>query len=147
VASFGKARILDLADTTWNVEKQLVCPASRLGPVDLLMVSHHGSELSSSPQLLAATAARVALVANGPMKGGDKVVLEALRDAPSHPVVWQAHAAVRSPEADRPKDYIANLAEGPDAGHAIKAWISADGAIRVTNGRQGFTENYPPARR
>ena len=43
----------------------LLCPADRLGRADLLIVSHHGSRLSTSPQLFAALAPRVALMGKG----------------------------------------------------------------------------------
>lgn len=144
VATYGKARILDLADLTWNQEKALVCPTNMMGPSDVLIVSHHGSALSSSPPLIAAVAPRVALLANGARKGGDKVVLDTLKAAASKPVVWQSHFATREPDGNRPADYIANLDTWPDAGHSIEAEISKDGTIKVVNARNGFTETYRP---
>lgn len=143
VASYGKARILDLADLTLDQEKQLVCPANRLGKIDVLLVSHHGTALSTGPALLAATTPRVALMANGARKGGDKAVFENLAAAPSKPAVWQLHGATRSPEADRPADYIANPLATPDGGYAVSVQVSPDGTVRVTNARNGFSETYP----
>jgi hypothetical protein len=146
VATYGKARILDLADTTWDQEKKLVCPANLLGRIDLNIVSHHGSQLSSSPPLIAAIRARVALVANGERKGGDKATFDTLAAEVPKPVVWQVHQATREPEANRPADYIANLDGVPDNRFAIRAEVSKDGTIKVVNARNGFTETYPPAR-
>jgi beta-lactamase superfamily II metal-dependent hydrolase len=146
VATFGKARILDLADTTWDQEKKLVCPANLLGKIDLNIVSHHGSQLSSSPPLIAATAARVALVANGERKGGDKATLDSFASNVPKPVVWQVHQATRDPDANRPADYIANLDGVADNRYAIKAEVSKDGTIKVVNARNGFTETYPPGK-
>ncbi|RAK60651.1 MBL fold metallo-hydrolase [Phenylobacterium hankyongense] len=143
VASYGKARILDLADLTLDQEKQLVCPANRLGRVDVLLVSHHGTALSTGPALLAATAPRVALMANGSRKGGDKEVFENLAAARSKPAVWQLHGATRSPETNRPADYIANPLPTPDGFYAVTALVSPNGAVRVTNARNGFSETYP----
>jgi beta-lactamase superfamily II metal-dependent hydrolase len=147
VASYGKARILDLADLTWDLEKQLVCPTNRLGRIDLLLVSHHGSDLSNSAPLLAATAPRVALVANGARKGGDRPVLERLKAAPSAPAVWQLHFATRAAEANAPERYIANLDGQPDAGALLEAQVSKDGAVTVVNSRNGARETYRPSDR
>lgn len=142
VARFGDARILNLADLTWNAEKRLVCPENRLGEVDLLMVSHHGSALSTTPPLLEAIAPRVALMANGAHKGGDEAVLQTLAAARSAPVVWQQHFAVRSPEANAPEPRIANLAVHTDAGHALEVLLWRNRAMRVSNRRNGYSEHY-----
>jgi len=143
VASYGKARILNLADLTWDVEKQLVCPVNQIGPIDLLVVSHHGSDLSNTPTLLTATAPRVALVGNGARKGGDKPVLDRLKAAPSQPAVWQVHHATRSAEANTAERQIANLVEGPeDRNYLLHAEIDQAGAITVVNDRNGARETY-----
>lgn len=147
VASWGKARILNLSDLTWDVEKDLVCPANRLGKIDLMVVSHHGSDLSNTPTLFAATVPRVALVGNGSRKGGDGPVLERLAAAPSKPAVWQVHFATRTPEANVAAERIANLDVQPDAGHLLSAEVTKAGAITVVNGRTGARETYRPARR
>jgi len=55
--TYGKFRMLDLGDLTWNKEKDLVCPVNKIGPVDLYVVSHHGLAQSGSPQLLHAISA------------------------------------------------------------------------------------------
>jgi competence protein ComEC len=142
VATYGKARVLDLADTTWAQELKLVCPANLIGRTDLLIVSHHGTALSSSPPLIAAAAPTVALVANGPRKGGDKAVFDTLAATPSKPAVWQIHQATRDPGANRPADFIANL-DGPvDGGYSLQAWVYKGGAIKVANPRNGFTQTY-----
>ena len=142
VATYGKARVLNLADTTWFIEKRLLCPVNRIGPIDLMVVSHHGAAASNSPQLYDATRPRVALVGNGATKGGDKRVFETLAAAPSSPDVWQLHSATRSPEIDAPADRIANLADAPDMAHPLEALLYRDGAIRVENGRNGFARDY-----
>lgn len=147
VASFGKTRILHMGDATKNIEMALVCPVNKIGPIDLLVVSHHGSGLSSSSQLLGAIAPRVALMGNGPRKGGDKQVFEALAAAPSKPVLWQQHAATRSPEVDRPESYVVNPNGPTDAGLSIEATVSPSGVIKVTNPRNGFSETYQAASR
>jgi beta-lactamase superfamily II metal-dependent hydrolase len=143
VATFGKSRILDLADLTWNEEKQLVCPLNKLGPIDLLLVSHHGSELSNPPPLIEATAPRVALVGNGYRKGGDKSVFETLVSASSKPAIWYGHLATRSPEANPQPARIANETIQPDGAYVLDVSIWKSGRIRVLNGRTGRAEDYP----
>jgi competence protein ComEC len=124
------------------MERQLVCSGDRVGPADLLIVSHHGSSLSSSPALLSVLKPRVAIVENGPKKGGDKVVLERLGQLVPKPAVWQLHAATRSPEADQPAEFIANSSAEGDQAFGISAEVSADGAIRVVNERTGRGQTY-----
>src|SRR5271170_322116 len=52
IITFGKIRILDLGDLTWDKEAELVCPINKLGAVDVFIVSHHGWSQSNSPALL-----------------------------------------------------------------------------------------------
>ena len=143
VASYGKARIVSLADLTADVEIGLVCPVNRLGRADLLIVSHHGSQLSTTPPLLAALQPRVALMANGATKGGDARVFQTIAAAPSHPVVWQLHYATKSPEVNRPAEFIANLEGAEDSGFALDVSVWPDRRMQVTNLRTGQREGYP----
>ena len=139
---WGAARMLGLADTTWNLENELVCPRNRIGPIDLYLVNHHGSELSNSPVFVNAIAPRVALMQNGPRKGGDAAVFDTLRASPRLEGLWQQHAAERSPDRDEPADRIANPASGED-GHTLNAEVARDGTITVTNPRNGYSQTYP----
>src|ERR1700683_2703961 len=50
--TFGKLRVVDLGDLTWDKEMELMCPVNKLGHVDVLVVSHHGLFQSSSPALV-----------------------------------------------------------------------------------------------
>lgn len=144
VASYGEARILNLSDLTWDMELALVCPENRLGRIDLLIVSHHGSDLSNPSPLFAATRPRVALMGNGARKGGDEGVLRRLAAAASAPAVWQSHYSVRAPDANTAETRIANLDGGPDAHHPLTAEVSADGVIVVINSRNQARETYRP---
>lgn len=146
VASYGKARIVSLADLTADVEIGLVCPVNRLGRADLLVVSHHGSQLSTTAPLLAALQPRVALMANGATKGGDARVFQTIAAAPSHPVVWQLHYATKSPEVNRPAEFIANPDGTEDAGYSLDVSVWPDRRMRVTNLRTGQGEYYPAPR-
>ena len=67
---YGKFQFLDLGDLTWNKEIDMVCPVNRLGKVDLLQVNHHGMDLSGAPPFVHSVGARVAVMNNGPRKGG-----------------------------------------------------------------------------
>jgi len=146
VASYGKARIVSLADLTADVEIGLVCPVNRLGRADLLVVSHHGSQLSTTPPLLAALHPRVALMGNGATKGGDARVFQTVAEAPSHPVVWQLHYATKSPEVNRPAQFIANPDAAEDGGFSLDVSVWPDRRMKVTNLRTGYSEDYPAPR-
>ena len=52
VITFGKFRMIDLGDLLWNNEFDLMCPNNPVGPVDLYVVSHHGTDPSGSPALV-----------------------------------------------------------------------------------------------
>ena len=78
--SLGAFQFLNLGDLTPNVQHRLACPASRLGPVDVLQVPHHGSGVA--PQLVWALGPAAAVVANGPRKGGSPIGYEVVSRSP-----------------------------------------------------------------
>src|SRR5215467_3739909 len=80
--TFGKLRILDLGDLTSDKEAQLVCPVNKLGPIDIFVVSHHGSTPSNSREFLNSIAPRVAIMDNGASKGGAPSSWEAVKKSP-----------------------------------------------------------------
>jgi hypothetical protein len=144
VMTFGRARIAALGDLTWNMEKELVCPRDKVGPVDLLVVSHHGSNLSSSPALLHALAPRVAIEDNGPKKGADVETYETVSHSPRLMRLWQLHFAERAgAEHNVPEAYIANPGSSSDMHASLEVAVAKDGAFTVTNDRTGSSENYP----
>ena len=51
VVTFGQFRLAHLGDLTWNKEFDLMCPANRIGTVDLFVASHHGLNVSNSEVL------------------------------------------------------------------------------------------------
>jgi competence protein ComEC len=140
---FGELKILDLGDLTWDKERELMCPNNRLGKVDVLVVSHHGSSQSSSPALVDAIQPTVAIMDNGATKGGSIPVLDLVRHAPGIEALWQLHYSDAGGEAhNTPAEYIANL-DGPDGGNDIELTGSQDGSFTVRNGRTGAEKHYP----
>jgi beta-lactamase superfamily II metal-dependent hydrolase len=140
--TFGKLRILDLGDLTWDKERALMCPDNKLGHVDLLVVSHHGWYQSSSPALVDAITPRVAIMDNGATKGGSTPTLQTFHKDPGLETLWQLHYSEEGGQANNtPEKYIANP-QGPDAGNGIAVEAQPDGKFSVTNLRTNYTQNY-----
>jgi competence protein ComEC len=139
--TYGRFRMLDLADLTWNREKELMCPNDPIGPVDLFMVSHHGNDWSSSPALLAPLHPRVAIMNNGEKKIGAAYVMKALKAMPGLQALYLLHWSVNAPDDNPPDEYIANL-RGTDPGKWVKVSAEKKGTITVTNARTGQSKTY-----
>jgi competence protein ComEC len=139
--TFGKTRILDLGDLTWNKEIELLCPVNKIGKVDLYFVTGHGMDLSSSPPTVALSPV-VALMQNGPTKGGDEAVIKTVTSTPNLGGLWKSHYSIRYPDLNGDPDYIANLDSVPDNGYPIGVDITPRGQITVTNGRNQFSKTY-----
>ena len=140
--SFGKLKLLDLGDLTWAKEMELMCPGNKLGHVDVYVVSHHGWNQSSSPALVNALGARVAIMDNGARKGGSPSVLDTVLKAPGLETLWQLHFSEEGgDESNTDDDYIANL-DGPDNGNFLELTASGDGSFDVLNSRTGATKHY-----
>lgn len=141
---YGDFDFLDAGDLTWNIEHKLVCPARLIGEVDLYQVTHHGTNTSNNLTLLRSVRPTVAIMNNGPRKGGHPDVVRALRALSSLQDAWQVHRNVTSSEEENaPADFIANLEETPDAAHMIT--VSVDAAQRsftVTNQRNQHSKTY-----
>jgi len=141
VITFGKTRILDLGDLTWNKETELLCPANKVGKVDVYFVTGHGMDLSSSPPTEALDPL-VALMQNGPMKGSDAAVINTVDSYPDLQGFWREHYSVRYPDLNGDPNYIANLNQQPDQGYSISVDITPKGTITVTNDRNQFSKVY-----
>ena len=142
--TYGKQHILDLGDLTWDKEMELMCPVNKIGHVDLLVVSHHGWNQSSSPALIDAIGARVAIMDNGAKKGGSPSVWDTLEKAPGLEDLWQLHYSeegglTHNVDAAR----IANL-QGRDTGNYLKVTAFPNGGLEVFNERTGAVKQYPP---
>jgi len=99
VARFGTFDFVDLGDLTWNVEQKLMCPTNRIGVVDLYQVSHHGMDISSSPQLVRSLAPLVAVMNNGATKGGSAATFEVLDTSPGLQALWSLHHVTANDDA------------------------------------------------
>jgi beta-lactamase superfamily II metal-dependent hydrolase len=71
-----------MGDLTWNKEAELMCPINTIGTMDAYLVSHHGSDTSGSEVLVHALEPRVAIMNNGPRKGGSVRTFEILAGTP-----------------------------------------------------------------
>jgi beta-lactamase superfamily II metal-dependent hydrolase len=140
---YGRFRFIDLGDLVWNKLGDLVCPTNMLGQVDAYLVAHHGNGDTNVPAALAAMRPRVAIVNNGPYKGGNPTVLAALRVLPGTDDVWQLHRSARQGDDQTYDPYIANLAmDETDTAAWIRLSARDDGSFSVTNGRTGWTKTY-----
>jgi competence protein ComEC len=144
--TFGKARILDLGDLTWEKELGLVCPVNKLGAVDVFVVSHHGTAGSNSPALLAAIAPRIAIMDNGAAKGGAPVSWDAVKNSPRLEDLWQLHFSGDGGAAHNSADALIANPAGADAGNYLKVSVWADGNLEVFNPRTKASKHYAPVR-
>ena len=138
--AFGRFRMVDLGDLTWNKEQELVCPSNLLGPVDVYLTTHHGVAQSGPAVIVHALKPRVAIMNNGPSKGGAAEAMQIVRSSPGLEDFWQLHYAVAAGAANMPEPMIANLDES--AAHYIKLSAQRDGAFTVTNSRTKETRAY-----
>ena len=142
VIAFGRFRMLDLGDLTWNKEHDLVCPNNLIGPIDLYLTTHHGLDQSGAPVLVHAIQPRVAIMNNGPKKGGSVEAMRTVRSAPGLQDFWQVHYAMDSGDANMPPAMIANLDDSTANG--IDVTVQRDGSFTVTNQRTKESRAYKP---
>jgi competence protein ComEC len=140
VLAFGQFRFLDVGDLSGKPLFDLVCPSDLVGPVDVYLVAHHGGSDAGDPATLAAFRPRVAILNNGPTKGGAAETF-AMLHANTGVDVWQLHRSVNRGVNNFAETQIANLDDSTS--HWIKISASSDGSFRVTNGRTGFSKDYP----
>ena len=139
--TFGRFRLIDLGDLTWNKEHDLVCPNNRLGTVDVYLTTHHGLDQSGAPVLVHALNPRVAVMNNGARKGGSPAAWQVVRSSPALEDLWQLHYAVEGGrDHNVAEPFIANMDESTS--HGIRISARADGSFTVTNGRNGQSKTY-----
>jgi beta-lactamase superfamily II metal-dependent hydrolase len=140
--TYGRFRMLDLGDLTWNKEHDLACPNNLIGKVDVYLTTHHGLNQSGLPALVHAVHPRVAIMNNGARKGGSVDALRSLRAAPGLEDLWQLHYSLDGGAAlNAPEPLLANVDE--TTAHEITIAAQRDGSFVVTNGRNGHTKRYP----
>jgi competence protein ComEC len=170
VVRYGKFRTVDLGDLLWNLEAELACPVNRLGTVDLMLTTHHGTNWSGVPALIYALHPRVVVMNNGTRKGAQLETFQTLQASPGLEDLWQLHWSVNGLlEYNAPGTFIANLespatasavianppappaagVRAPDIGdpnHSPAYWIKvaaqSDGTFTVSNSRNGFSKTY-----
>jgi len=166
--AYGRFHLVDLADLSTDKEFDLMCPNNPLGRADVFMVSHHGQLRSNDRVLAHAIESRVAIMNDGPDKGGLPEVMNVILTAPGLENLWQLHFSLLSgQEYTVPGLFIANgvdtaptvmplapapasatgksLSAGPvhnGAAYWIKVSARPDGSFAVTNARNGFTKIY-----
>lgn len=126
--SFGDFQYLCCGDLTWNTEAKLMTPNNPLGTVDLFMVTHHGLEVSNNPLLVLAIDPTVAVMCNGPTKGGHANTQATLRKVKSLQALFQLHRNVQlADDQQAPRDHIANSGDTATCqGVWIKASVAPD---------------------
>jgi competence protein ComEC len=154
--TYGKFRLLDLADLDWQKEMELACPINRVGQVTIYQAGRHGAlDGAGAPGLLYAIKPQVVIINNGPRKGlggpsaGSPKPLtrhyERVAKSPGIEGIWQGHLSLLEKDAssNTAENMIANLEDSADCkGHWIRASVKPDGTFTVTNSRNGFTKAY-----
>lgn len=141
--SYGPFKFFDGGDMTWNVEKNLVCPRNPIGAVDVYQVNHHGMATSNNPVLVRSLDPRVALINNGPKKGGAAEVYAMLRSLPHIEAVYAVHRNVQTTEKDNPPaEFVANMEENCQ-GEFLKLSVDPNGkAYTVGAGAKGRLRRF-----
>jgi beta-lactamase superfamily II metal-dependent hydrolase len=141
VVRYGAFSFVDVGDLSGETLSRLVCPRNLIGEVSAYLIAHHGDYDSNVPAVYAALKPRVAIMNNGPTKGGDPASFATIR-AQSGVDLWQLHASRRPQAQNAPDAVIANLDDQDCAGHWIKLVARADGSFTVTNRRTGLVKAY-----
>ncbi len=140
VLEFGRFRFVDLGDLTGPPLYALFCPNDRLGPADVYLLPHHGGLDAADTALFGARPPRVAVINNGPRKGGAPEMLRALAKSSGIEGVWQLHRSEAPGAVNVADAHVANL--DTKTAFWIKIDANEDGSFTVTNGRTGATTTY-----
>jgi competence protein ComEC len=135
----GKFRFGDFSDITWNKELALLCPDNKVGKLDLYLTTHHGGESSKA---IWGMAPRVAIMNNGPRKGGDPAGWKVVKASPGLEDLWQLHFAIAGGSDTNTADtLIANVDD--DLGEYLKVTAEPTGTFTVVNHRNKYSKTYP----
>jgi beta-lactamase superfamily II metal-dependent hydrolase len=140
--TFGKFRFLDLGDLTKKKTLDLVCPNNWIGTVDLYLTNHHGLDPDNPKALVWAVHPLVAVMNNGPHKGGNPAAWQIVHDSPGLQDLWQLHYAMDAPpDHNSPQKFIANVDDKSD-GSFIKVTAEPNGSFEIENSRNHFSRRY-----
>ena len=139
---FGAFRFVALGDLSGNTLGRLVCPINRLGQASVYLIPHHGNYDSNVPAVLAALRPQVAIMNNGPTKGGAPESFKTLLAQPGT-ALWQLHESRNKGAQNAPDAFIANVDDGTTA-YWLKLTAREDGSFDLFNHRTGFLETYRP---
>jgi len=140
--TWGRARVLSMGDTTWNVENSLACPRDLIGPVDLMFADNHGSENANSPTLLNTVQPRVVVFNNGAAKGAAAQSIATAQASPRIKGIWQLHFSEQHPDVNAPQANIVNLSGREDDRQPLQIAVDRDGGLELTNPRTRATTRY-----
>jgi competence protein ComEC len=139
--TFGRFKYFNGGDLTWNVENKLVCPRNLTGAVDVYQVNHHGMDDSNNPTLVRALNPQVAIINNGPRKGGEVRTFSDLKNNPKVQI-YQLHRNVQTTEKDNAApEFVANDEEECKA-NFIKLSVATNGNYNVSIPAKGITRSY-----
>jgi competence protein ComEC len=140
--TWGKARVLSLGDTTWNVENKLVCPKDLVGKVDLMFADNHGTENANSPNLVNTVQPLVVVYNNGAAKGAAVPSIQTAQASPRIKGIWQIHFSEQHPDVNAPQANIINLSGRQDERLPLRIAVGRNGSLAVTNPRTSATTDY-----
>ena len=133
---------LDLGDLTWNIEKSLVCPIDRIGKIDLYQVTHHGMDISNHPTLLQTVSPTVAVMNNGPRKGGSAETVKRLRALKSLEALYALHKNQATSAQDNADPALTANANA-EGGQFVHVHVEPDGRhFTVRIGTDGLTKRF-----
>lgn len=142
---YGNFRFIDLGDLTWNLEYRLIAPNDKIGLIDVYQTTHHGIDQSNNPALIKTVRPIVAVVNNGPHKGGTPQLFQNLLDCGSLQAIYEQHHYLDAPPpadlAGR-KLYVANEDEQCKAVF-MHIQVAADSnTYLVSIGERGTPQQY-----
>ena len=118
-----------------------MCPDNLIGTVDVFLVSHHGFDESNSKALVWALHPKVAIMDNGPHKGGSPEAWQTVADSPGLIDFWQLHKAEDAGEDHNvAAAFVAN--SGDADGNYIKVLARSSGTFTVSNSRYSQIKTY-----
>jgi hypothetical protein len=144
---------------TWNNSYRLFCPKNMVGTVDAYLMSHHAQSMNTdlgeyygglaccSIAEVQGLHPRVGLLSMGAQghKYGTPDAMKVVREMPGMDL-WQTEKITGGGEAglNAPDDFIANIGGGPgEKVPFVKLAANPDSSFTVTNGRNGFSKDYP----